>query len=201
MNVLVLATQPGEELRHLGGSLAKWAANGSNIHIAYFTLGNGKQPQSERLEELARAKRAVKVLGINPEQLHVLDQQISQVDPLSLSDAITSLINSVNPKRLILPPAQSKLHNTRQLTQAAEMALHPVSSIATVLQMHGEQWHVDISAHLLDKQDAITALEGAAHEFPHPFSPEAVEVSAQAAGSHVNLLAAEAFNVWQVIES
>ncbi|WP_119393905.1 PIG-L deacetylase family protein [Salinibius halmophilus] len=200
MKIVVLAAQPGEDIRYLGGSLAKWAAQGADIHIAYYSLGESKA-QNESLQLLAQSKRAVKVLGVNPENLHVLDQQVDDVTPNSMASAIQNLLTDLQPQRLILPPTNSRSHASRLLLSAAEMALHPVCTIAQVLHMQGQLWRVDISEHLLDKQDAMTAFDIEPHYFPHPYSPEAIEVNAQATGSHVNLLAAEGFDIWQVIEA
>lgn len=194
MNVMIFSAQLNDAIRDIGGSIAKWASDGANITYVYGCAEPAADP--EQLTELANLKRALKILGANPEQLHSLTVSLQA----ECHTWLQQLIKEQAPDRMVWPPSQARSVGEAQLSQMLAMTLYPQALAPQILRVGGEQWFVDISDHLLDKQDALTAIDGDHYLFPHPYAIESIESSAQALGSKVNLLAAEAFTIEQVLE-
>lgn len=109
--VLVIAPHPDDEVLGCGGTIAKLAAGGHDIRIAYLTSGESGSdsiPEAQlgpMREDEARA--AISALGADPANLvflHIADGMISPHDHVQVA-AIIRLLRQIRPALLYLPHA------------------------------------------------------------------------------------------------
>ena len=216
--VLVIAPHADDETLGVGGTLARRAAEGDEVHVAVVT-GHGDEPHPLWPKSLwdkirAEAARAMAALGV--EHLHfeevpaalVADQPVHR-----LNKTVGGLVDKVKPDVLYVPFLFDLHKDHREIFHAASVAWRTSAALGRGIkevycyEVQSEtHWNapyleagflpnvwVDISAHLETKLRALQCYASQVRPAPDSRSLEAVRALAVWRGSQQNMAAAEAF--------
>jgi LmbE family N-acetylglucosaminyl deacetylase len=217
-SVLILAAHPDDEVLGCGGTIAKLAANGAIVHVAFLADGvfSRKGNTDEQLDEIATrraaAKKACNILGVK--SLSFGDMPDNRMDTVALLDivrVVEKLIAEHRPNAVFTHHAgdvnidHCRTHEAA-VTECRPQLGHPVKTLlnfevpsSTEWQLPGSppifapNWFVDISDTLDRKLAALDAYATELRDWPHPRSRRGVEHLARWRGATVGVDAAEAF--------
>lgn len=221
MTILVVAAHPDDEVLGCGGTIARHAREGDDVHI--LILGEGitsryadpSAAPADALEGLhEQAKKAGTLLGAKGVTLRGFpDNRFDTVPLLDIVKAVEEKVQEIKPA-VVYTQHGGDLNVDHQRTfRAVLTATRPLagSSVKRVLAYEvpsSTEWafrqfapafrpnvFVDIAATLEAKKDALALYEEEARAFPHPRSPEALDAHARYWGSVAGLPAAEAFQL------
>jgi len=99
MNILIIAAHPDDEVLGCGGSMAKWAKVGNDVHVLIMAEGATswdknwyRQVREKELSHLAKsAKKASKISGVK--SVDLLDYPDYRMDSVALLDVIKTVEN------------------------------------------------------------------------------------------------------------
>jgi LmbE family N-acetylglucosaminyl deacetylase len=213
MIALVIAPHPDDEVLGVGGTIARLASEGHEIHVAIVTKG---EPElfAESLIEQGRdeAARCRELLGVK--ETHFMDFPAARLDAVQhhqLNLAIDRLVSTVCPQLVFLPFGHDMHKDHRLVFESALVALRPMTarSVVDILcyeTLSETNWNmpggtdsftpnvfVDISEFLESKLRAARAYASQMRAFPHERSIEAISYLARLRGANVGKNAAEAF--------
>lgn len=216
--VLVIAPHADDETLGVGGTIARHAAEGDEVHVAVVT-GHGEDPHPlwprslwERIR--GEAARAMEILGVR--ELHfeeVPAALVADVPVHRVNKAVGGLVEKVQPQVLYVPFLNDLHKDHREIFHAASVAWRTSSPVGRVIrevycyEVQSEtHWNapyleagftpnvwVDISAQLETKLRALACYESQVRPAPDSRSLEAVRALAVWRGSQQNMAAAEAF--------
>lgn len=210
---LVIAPHPDDEVLGCGGTIARLADLGAEVHVATVTRGMPPRFAAEQVAAVrAEADRAHALLGVA--ESHNLDFPAAELDRIahgSLNDAVAQLVQKVAPDTLFLP-FFGDLHVDHQLVFTAGMvAARPRSPryparVYAYETLSETNWYapgvtpgfapnmfVDIETSLQRKLDAFALFASQAQPFPSERSIDALRALAMMRGATVYRRAAEAF--------
>jgi LmbE family N-acetylglucosaminyl deacetylase len=219
--IVAVVAHPDDEVLGAGGTLARHAANGDQVHIVFLADGvgarGGKKAAVERRAKAARL--AASLLGARePQFLGFSDNRLDRVDLLDITQAIERVIKEIAPSTIYTHHAgdlniDHVLCHRAVLTACRPMAGSKVRRIYAMEVPSSTEWSspnpasafvptrfVDISAAQEAKRHALEAYAEEMRAFPHPRSFEAIEALAAWRGASAGLHAAEAFVVMRDIE-
>jgi LmbE family N-acetylglucosaminyl deacetylase len=216
--ILVVAAHPDDEALGCGGTIARLASQGSDVHLLFLADGENARGNAESVaERQSMAATAAEALGAQPPIcLEFPDNRLDSVDLLDLVQAIERHAASIRPEIVFTHFADDLNIDHRRCSQAVLTAFRPTpgQSVHSILAFEvpsSTEWQfvvsegfrpnafVDISAQLQTKLSALGAYEKEMRAFPHARSVEAVEALARWRGATVGLPAAEAFMVVRTI--
>lgn len=179
---LVVAPHPDDEAIGLGGTVARLAAEGVEVHVLCVTvratkMWGGTSEPSRRIQEFAKACAALGVTNSTiawvdeTGDLDICNKQRALVDLIEAHDEVS--LRALDPA-LLLIPSEGGFHQDHQAVHRAAFAaarVHPAGLKPTpriVLGYRGvedrwsarnEAWwvHVDTSAHWAAKEEALRA--------------------------------------------
>lgn len=222
--VLVLAPHPDDETLGCGGTIAKWAAGGADVHVAVVT-GHGPDPHPlwpptvwESVREEAR--RAAEILGVTLHFGEVPAVLVADQPSWQLNKAVAALIERVAPSTLLVPFPYDLHKDHREIFHAASVAWRASSQLGRDVrrvlcyEVQSEtHWNapyvepgflphlwVDVSDHLETKLAALACYQSQLRPFPSARSLDAVRALAMWRGSQQQVRAAEAFVVIRELE-
>ncbi len=228
-NILVIAAHPDDEALGCGGTIARYAAEGYAVHLAFLADGVGardargtelSQQQREALDRRqVAARKAADILGADSVSFDDLpDNQLDSVPLLDIAQRVEALTAKHLPSIVLTHHAGDLNVDHRRVHQAVITACRPQRShcVRTLLafevpsstewQPPGSgvafepNWFVDISDTLEKKCAALDAYHEEMRDWPHPRSLEAVEHLARWRGATVGCEAAEAFVVLRQLQ-
>ncbi|WP_224826140.1 PIG-L deacetylase family protein [Cognatishimia sp. MH4019] len=211
--ILVLAPHPDDEILGAGGTMAKLADAGREVHVCVVTAG--KPPafsESSAATTRAEAKRAHAHIGVY--ETHWMDHPAADLDSVphkDLNASLGALIRDIAPGTLLLPHV-GDIHLDHQLIFLSGMVgarPHQAAFPRTVLAyetLSETNWNApylspaflpqvfcDISDTLQRKLDAFAMFESQARQAPHERSVESLRALATLRGATVHAQAAEGF--------
>lgn len=222
MTILVIAAHPDDEVLGCGGTIARYAAEKHDVHVAI--LGEGISSRHERREEApsadlrqlqADAKAAAKALGARSVSFGGLpDNRFDEVGLLAIIKPVEAWVGKFRPDA-IYTHHPGDLNIDHGITfRAVLTATRPGASTVVVPDIYAfevpssTEWafqrieppfrpsvFVDISAGLDRKIAAMQCYESERREAPHPRSPEMLRASAARWGSTAGMPAAEPFEL------
>jgi LmbE family N-acetylglucosaminyl deacetylase len=219
-SVVVIAAHPDDEVLGCGGTLARMASEGHQIHILLLADGETSRPDdigaaanSEKLTlRKAAAQKACNILGATSVELLTLpDNKLDSLPLLDVVKHIEAFIQLHQPSTVFTHHAgdvniDHQVVHHAVVTACRPLPDHPVSELlffevpsSTEWRPAGSSapfipnWYVDISATLLKKLEALEVYASELRAFPHPRSLKAVSALATWRGSTVGVDAAEAF--------
>lgn len=215
--VLVVAAHPDDETYGLGGTMARHIQNGDKVTVIIMTDGvtarhNVLEPQKEA------ARAACKILGIDDVRFADLPDQKLDVTPLTeIIDPILKLVREIQPQIVYTHHRGDANQDHRRLFEATLVAVrpfgnNPVEQVLCYEVASSTEWgpaftewaflptvYVDINPFVAQKREAILAYttthESEVKPYPHPRSPEAMEVYNKQRGISVGMESAEAFTL------
>jgi LmbE family N-acetylglucosaminyl deacetylase len=226
MKILVIAAHPDDEVLGCGGTIAKLASQGDEIHILILANGltsridfNPDQGLGALQIHHDRAKRAGALLGaFNVKIAGLPDQKLDSIPLLDITQIIEAEIENINPE-VVFTQHGGDLNMDHAITFRATLTATRPAGRCPVKSVYGYQvpssteWafqsfeprfqpnvFVDISNTLAKKISAMQVYESETRPFPHPRSPEALEAIARQWGSVAGVNAAEAFHLIRQIK-
>jgi len=217
-SILVLAAHPDDEVLGCGGTIAKHAARGAKVNVAFMADGISSRAADSALQQAqlearrAAAQRAAAILGV--QQVTFGDFPDNRLDSIALLDitkSVEALITRYKPDTVLTHHAGDLNIDHRRVHEAVVTACRPqpghcVRSLlcfevasSTEWQLSGSapafvpNWFEDIADTLDRKLAAIDAYAVEMREWPHPRSRRGVEDLARWRGVTVGVPAAEAF--------
>jgi LmbE family N-acetylglucosaminyl deacetylase len=216
---LVIAPHPDDEVLGCGGTMARLAANGAEVHVGIVTRATARFGPGAAEAGVREAQEAHQRLGVA--ETHFLNLPAAELDTLPharLNEAIGTLVAAVAPDTLFIP-FLGDIHLDHQLVfLSAMVAARPrgadgprrVYAYETlsetnwyapgVTPIFAPNVHVDISATLERKLDAFACYTSQAKEFPDERSVKAIQALAVLRGAAVYCLAAESFLLLRQID-
>lgn len=223
--VLVIAPHADDETLGVGGTMARFAAAGDDVHVGVVT-GHGDAPHPlwprsawDRIR--AEAKQAMAVLGVT--NLHfeeVPAAMVAQHPVYLLNQVVGRLVEKIQPDVLYAPFAFDLHKDHREIFHALSVAWRSSSATGRKIravycyEVQSEtHWNapyieagfvpntwVDISDHLETKLRALACYATQVRPAPDARSLEAVRALAVWRGSQQGMAAAEAFVCLRLLE-
>lgn len=213
MNVLVVAPHADDEILGVGGTIAKYVAEGHNVYVCVVTCGHELMFPKEVLERLrCEAKEAHQYLKIK--ETFFLDFPavlLSEIPKHEINRRITQIIDEIQPQVVFIPHFGDMHLDHYIVSQSAMVGVRPIRQ-HKVLEVYSyetlseTEWniphvtntfipntYIDITGYLDKKKAAMDHFTTQLTEFPHPRSIEAIESLAKLRGSTICVKAAEAF--------
>lgn len=226
LKVLVIAAHPDDEVLGCGGTMSRMSKEGHKVYT--LILGEGitsrdkKRDVRKRRHDLSELQKYVenanKILGVTKTfDFNLPDNRFDTVPLLDIIKTIEQVKTEIAPD-IIFTHHHGDLNIDHQITfRTTITACRPVKD-ETVKEIYSfeipssTEWNisssstyfmpnhfVDISETLKIKINALKQYKSEIKKFPHPRSPEAVEIIAKRWGIQVGLKAAEAFEVVRII--
>ncbi|MCP4668346.1 MAG: PIG-L family deacetylase [Deltaproteobacteria bacterium] len=223
--ILVVAAHPDDEVLGCGGTIARLAREGHDVHI--LILGEGITSrydslafrEKEQVADLrARSQKAIQLLGAK--DVFYFDYPDNRFDTIPLLEIVKTLEKKIQEIRpaIVFTQHGGDLNIDHAvtfrsvLTATRPMSGHSVKELCAFEVPSSTEWafgrftptfrpnvFLDISETIDVKIQAMAVYESEVRAFPHPRSPEALESIAQKWGSTVGLPAAEAFEAIRLI--
>jgi len=224
VTVLVVAAHPDDEVLGAGGAMARFAAEGRDVHT--LILGEGITSRAPtrggadptELAALVRASHeAAQRLGTRAPVLGRLpDNRFDHVDLLDVVKRVEDQLAEIRPT-LVLTHHVGDLNVDHQITARAVLAAtrpQPGQTVRTLMSFEvasATEWaygstipfqpsvFLDITATLDTKLHALGAYESEMRPFPHARSVEGIRAQATRWGTTVGVAAAEAFQLLRAV--
>ena len=224
--VLVIAAHPDDEILGCGGTAARLAEAGNEVHFAI--LGEGITSRStqrtdtdaRQLETLhQQAKAAATKVGVKNIVLHKLpDNRLDTVPLLEVVKLVEDLVERVKPEviythhsgdlnvdhgvihRAVLTATRPVAGQTVREIYAFEVPSSTEWAFGRIVPSFRPNVFVEITATLEAKVAAMECYQSEARVFPHPRSPQALRALATHWGSVVGCTAAEAFELVRSVQ-
>ena len=221
MKVLVFAPHADDEILGCGGTMAKHAQNGDDVHTVILAEGitsrDNSRDRESHLNELSElgnaAKRANAVLGVKSTQLYELpDNRLDSMDRLELIKVVEEIVNHYKPNVIYTHHIGDVNIDHRRIHEAVITACRPIPGNHVVNELlffetasstewmtaHSApafvpNWYVDISETLELKLKALEEYEYEMRDWPHARSIKALGHLAKWRGANIGVNAAEAF--------
>ncbi|WP_435418762.1 PIG-L deacetylase family protein [Parerythrobacter aurantius] len=211
--VLVIAPHPDDEVLGCGGTIARLADNGHEVHVVVVTKGYEPAFPSSLVQEVRNELlEAHRVLGVT--RCHFLDLPAAALDTLpgsQINAAIGGLVRELAPDTVFIPFV-GDVHRDHQLVFTAALvasrprALNAPRRVLAYETLSETNWaapgitevfvpnvYVDIGTTIDRKIEAFAAFKSQVKQFPDERSLQTIRALATVRGSTVYRQAAEAF--------
>lgn len=218
--VLVIAPHPDDEVLGVGGTMARLADAGAEVHVGIVTSGRAPRfSESQRDTVRAEAAAAHQALGVT--RTHYLDcpaAELGEYPHADLNAAIGGLVRQIAP-RTIFAPHPGDIHLDHQLSFLSTLVAarpHQASYPCRIFAyetLSETNWNapyltpafvpnlfVDISATLDRKLQAFALFASQQRPAPHERSVDALRALAVLRGATVHRAAAEGFVTIRIVE-
>jgi LmbE family N-acetylglucosaminyl deacetylase len=217
--VLVVVAHADDEALGCGGTLARYAADGREVHV--LILADGESSRAEMslpaVDALVAgrneaAKKAGQILGCKSVQcIGLADNRLDGYDLLQIVQYIEKSISEFSPSTLLTHHSGDVNIDHRIIHEAVLAATrpqigNPVKELLFFEVPSSTEWtppgslpaftpncFIDISKTFEIKKKALEVYANEMRSFPHPRSLKAVEALSQWRGATVGVTAAEAF--------
>jgi N-acetylglucosamine malate deacetylase 1 len=210
---MVIAAHPDDEVLGCGGTIARHAADGDDVHILFVADGETSRAMAAKRNRNMEALAASKILGAMPPAfLDYNDQRLDQVSRLEITQKIEAEIAKVKPEIVYTHHAGDLNMDHRIVHQAALTALRPlpgssVSAIYAFEVLSSTEWGSGFSPnHFVNigcmagektavgkKYDALLCYDAEMRERPHARCWDAVSAQSESRGFSCGRHGAEAF--------
>ena len=217
--VLVVAPHPDDETLGVGGTIAKYSAQGDEVFVLMVS-GHLPPIYSRKAyeETVSEAYSAFSVLGVEKSEFLEIPATMIGDQPLHEVNARNSkVVNDFNP-HIVLCPYPDRHIDHRLVFDSVMVATRPVgvgkdieivAAYETLSETHWNaphiepnftpNWVVDISDHISKKLNALECYKSQISEFPGPRSIEAVEALAKFRGTQAGFGYGEGFHIVRMI--
>lgn len=218
--ILTVGAHPDDEVLGCGGTLARLASEGCEIHLLVLADGETSRggaavppiDPARVAQRVEAARTAARILGCASVKLLSLpDNRMDSVDLLEVVRHVEESVNLHKPTTVITHHAGDVNIDHRIVHDAVIAACRPQpgNSVRRLLFFEvpsstewrpassatafNPNWFVDISGSMATKMQALEAYASEMRPFPHPRSLQAATALAQWRGACVGVAAAEAF--------
>lgn len=211
--ILVVVAHPDDEVLGMGGTMAKFAHDGDELHIAFLSKGEGSRGEEIANEQL-RTVQAEKVVGFLKAKLYWLanfpDNEFDKVSLLQVTKVVEEIINKIHPDVVYTHHYGDLNIDHRTTFQAVMTACRPgktsVKEIYTFEVLSSTNWqakiegkvflpncYVNIESYIEEKISLMNIYFREVGAFPFPRSETGIRALAQYRGMECGLGLAEAF--------
>ena len=217
--VLVVAPHPDDETLGVGGTIAKYSAQGDEVFV--LMVSGHLPPIYSRKgyeETVSEAYSAFSVLGVKKSEFLEIPATMIGDQPLhEVNGRISKVVNDFNP-HIVLCPYPDRHIDHRLVFDSVMVATRPVgvgkdikivAAYETLSETHWNaphiepnftpNWVVDISDHISEKLNALECYKSQISEFPGPRSIEAVEALAKFRGTQAGFGYGEGLHIVRMI--
>lgn len=218
-SVMIVAAHPDDEVLGCGGTAARHASEGDDVHVLILTRGITGRPGASpaEVEALADAARhANDLLGVRSLALHDYpDQRLDSLPRLEVTQLIESHIQNRSPAIVYTHFwADCNMDHTI-VSECTATACRPTPSSTVRRLLFFEvpsstewaikssfrpDWFVDVSSTFGRKLEALKMYASEMRPFPHPRSEEAIANLAGWRGAAAGVGRAEAFALARNVE-
>ena len=217
--VLVVAPHPDDETLGVGGTIAKYSAQGDEVFVLMVS-GHLPPIYSRKAyeETVSEAYSAFSVLGVKKSEFLEIPATMIGNQPLHEVNArISKVVNDFNP-HIVLCPYPDRHIDHRLVFDSVMVATRPlgagkdikiVAAYETLSETHWNaphiepnftpNWVVDISDHISEKLNALECYKSQISEFPGPRSIEAVKALAKFRGTQAGFGYGEGLHIVRMI--
>jgi LmbE family N-acetylglucosaminyl deacetylase len=199
--ILVLAPHTDDGELGAGASLARWASEGHDIHYVAFSACQTSIPDGWPEDVLRdEVAAATKVLGIQPDNLRVLDFEVRRFarDRQEILQAMVDLNRDLQPD-LVLLPAQDDLHQDHAVVSIEGLrAFKRTSLLAYEIAWNNISFRNSAFVSLQEAhvEAKLQALECYASQAERPYAdPDFLRSQIRYRGVQAGVRYAEAFDV------
>lgn len=225
MSVLCIAAHPDDEVLGVGGTLARHAADGDDVHVCILSDGvtsryDNPENATEEIERRRnRARQACETLGATVSLHGFPDNQFDTVPLLDIVQTIEEEIATHEPQ-VIYTHHYGDLNVDHELTsRAVATAARPlpdttIDEILLYSTLSSTEWNrptgeqafqpttfVNVEEYVHQKIDAFEVYETELRDHPHPRTPTNVRRSLKLCGSTAGVPAAEPFELLRSVKS
>lgn len=219
MSVLCVAAHPDDEILGVGGTLARHAEAGEDVHVCILSDGVTSRydeqdtAQEEINQRRSRARKACETLGATISLHGLPDNRFDTVPLLDIVQTVESEIESHDPD-VVYTHHYGDLNVDHELASRATVtATRPLadSNVERVLAfetLSASEWStpnpsnafqpttfVDVAGHLDTKLNALSVYERELRDPPHPRTIDTVQKNAAVWGAKSGIDAAEPFQL------
>jgi LmbE family N-acetylglucosaminyl deacetylase len=211
--VLVIAAHPDDEVLGVGGTVARHAAAGDEVHSVVVSEGASSRYPSGADEELREAGlAAAKILGAQaPRFLGLRDQQLDAIPLLEVIRPVEAVVRDLSPEIVYTHHWGDLNRDHRVVSEAVMVACRPAGGgpprrVLCFETPSSSEWSppdpalrftptvfVDIAATLEKKLTAMACYATEVRPHPHPRALESLRARAAVWGQHAGLAYAEPF--------
>lgn len=209
MKILVFAPHNDDEVLGVGGTIAKYVAEGHKVYVCEVTIGKNKDRANQIKDEAIAAHR---VLGVTDTVF--LDFPVvglANIPTLELNKAIHKVVDQIKPDIAYIPHKGDMHIDHTMVSESAMVALRPVNSpqikgIYAYETLSETEWnipsvdnvfipnvYIDITDTIDKKIEAMNCYQSQLYDFPHPRSLKAIKSLSELRGSTVCVENAESF--------
>lgn len=211
MNILVLAAHPDDETIGAGGTIARLAAAGHKVFLWVATeIYEPIWPATQKPPRRAETEKAAEILGVSEiifAQLPTMN--LAAMPPIDLSNIVSRAVSEFHPELILCPPPADVNSDHSAVFDIALVAArglpdNPIRALyayeiqtttrfAAPDRLFQPTTYVDVTDTFARKLEAFAAYETEKRAFPHPRSPEGLEILAKERGLACGFKYAEAF--------
>ena len=217
--VLVVAPHPDDETLGVGGTIAKYSAEGDEVFVLMVS-GHLPPIYSRKAyeETVSEAYSAFSVLGVKKSEFLEIPATMIGDQPLhEVNGRISKVVNDFNP-HIVLCPYPDRHIDHRLVFDSVMVATRPlgagkdikiVAAYETLSETHWNaphiepnftpNWVINISDHISDKLNALECYKSQISKFPGPRSIEAVEALAKFRGTQAGFGYGEGLHIVRMI--
>ncbi len=213
--ILVVAAHPDDEVLGCGGTMARHADQGDEVHVIFVADGvSSRGDKNSHKDRCDMAKKAAKLLGAKtPHFLPFPDNQLDSIPLLNIIQAIEPIIAEIKPE-IIYTHHDGDLNIDHTLTNKAVITSCRPLPYSTIKSIYGfevlssTEWSapnpansfmpnffVGIEETFERKIKALRVYDEEMREFPHARSYQCVEAQAILHGGQNGLMKAESFSL------
>ena len=217
--VMIVAPHPDDETLGVGGTIAKYSAQGADIFVL---IVSGHLPplysRKDYDKTVHEAQSAFKLLGVSQSEFLEIPATMINSKPLhKVNVRISKIINDFKP-HIVFCPYPDRHIDHRLIFDSVMVATRPVgigrdieilAAYETLSETHWNaphiepnftpNWVVDITEQIDNKLDALSCYKSQISDFPGPRSIEAVEALAKFRGTQAGFGYGEGFHVIRMI--
>lgn len=217
--VMIVAPHPDDETLGVGGTIAKYSAQGADIFVL---IVSGHLPplysRKDYDKTVHEAQSAFKLLGVSQSEFLEIPATMINSKPLhKVNGRISKIINDFKP-HIVFCPYPDRHIDHRLIFDSVMVATRPVgvgrdieilAAYETLSETHWNaphiepnftpNWVVDITEQIDNKLDALSCYKSQISDFPGPRSIEAVEALAKFRGTQAGFGYGEGFHVIRMI--
>jgi len=217
--VLVVSPHPDDETLGVGGTIAKYSAQGAEVFVL---MVSGHLPPLYRLEDyektVTEAHVAFELLGVAKSEFLEIPATMIGEQPLhEFNGRISKISNDFNP-HIVFCPYPDRHVDHRLVFDSVMVATRPVgvgrdieivAAYETLSETHWNaphiepnftpNWVIEITEQIEKKLEAVNCYESQISDFPGPRSIQAVEALAIFRGTQAGFSYGEGFHIVRMV--
>ena len=217
--VMVVAPHPDDETLGVGGTIAKYSAQGAEVFVLMIS---GHLPPLYSREDydktVSEAEAAFELLGVSQSEFLEIPATMIDDQPLhEVNGRISKIVNEFSP-HIVFCPFPDRHVDHRLVFDSLMVAARPVgvgrgieivAAYETLSETHWNaphiepnftpNWVVDISEQIDNKLNAVRYYKSQISDFPGPRSVQAVEALAKFRGTQAGFAYGEGFHIVRMV--